>query len=108
MDTVTWGTVILDPELILASGRRLALWLLVFEVTWWDLPDVLGTSLEAVITALLPVPPPLPVARTWRGVLARLALVADGCLDLVGRLGRWSVDTLLLLPSTLLLPPASC
>lgn len=120
LETVTRGTaksleiVMLDLTYVLASDRRLKLWrvMRVFEVTWLELPDVLGTSLEAVTASLLPVPPPLPEAGTWRGVLSRFALVTDNdrCLDLVGRLGRWSWETLLLLPceDRLVLPNVCC
>lgn len=109
LEAVTWGTVksleivVLDLVYALVSVLRLALWwvMWVFEVTWWALIDVLGTSLEGVTASLLPVPPPLPEGF-WRGILSRFALVTgkDRCLILclMGRLGRWSWETLLVLP----------
>lgn len=95
LEAVTWGTVksleivVLDLVYALVSVLRLAL------------IDVLGTSLEGVTASLLPVPPPLPEGF-WRGILSRFALVTgkDRCLILclMGRLGRWSWETLLVLP----------
>lgn len=84
LETVTWGSV--EPP-----G-------LTFDPLW-EVTGVLGPSREGVTASLLPVPPPLPEAGTWRGALSRFALVTDmdRCLDLAGRLGRWSWETLLLL-----------
>lgn len=94
--------VLLVLAYVVASDLGLALW----RVTWLLVVKrtsplvTLGTSLDTTVTAsLLPVPPSLPKAGGWRGVLSRFALVtdADRCLMLclLGRDGRCSWETLL-------------
>ena len=122
-ETVTRGTTtslkaaVWVVVYVLASDLGLALWRVLWEFagTWTALPDVFVTSLEAVTASLLPVPPPLPDMGTWRAVLSWFCLVTlkeDRCLMLCldGRLGRWSCETLLMLPceGRLVLPAACC
>lgn len=95
---------------ILASDAGLELW----RVTWAFAVTcvVFVTSLKVALTASLrPLPPPLHDAGAWRAALSRFP-DKERCLILclVGRLGRWSLDTLLLLPcgNRLVLPAVCC
>lgn len=99
METVPFGTLeTLVPDL--ESDRKLEL----------EPPDARGASFEGVTASLLPVPPPRPERGTRSGTLSRLALATaeDGCLDLVGMLGRWIMESLLLRPSAVFLPASVC
>lgn len=95
METVPFGTLeTLAPDL----------------ETELELPDVRAASLEGVTASLLPVPPPRPEMGIRSGTLSRFALATaeDGCLDLVGMLGRWIMESLPPRPSTLFLPASCC
>lgn len=71
---------------------------------------IAAASLEGATASLRPVPPPRPEGEARPAPRSGPALTRaeDGCLDLVGMLGRWIMESLLLRPPAVCLPDGCC